>query len=258
MSVVLLPCLAPALLLTPTVRGPAAPVSRHAHVVAVDAATMEAASKALDFSDPTTQAAVGAAAAILFGGAFIANSKNESPPPPASPPPASPAPAPTPPVVKEWPALGGSGAFHPMRGPWPKTPTREQWNPPPGWEPPRKPVLSWYDKGLRLEPPAPAPAPAAPATTPPSPPSLASMWDNFVSSLSVSSSSTAASNAPKVWPAVGGSGAAHPMAGPWPKPPAREQWIPPPGWQPPSRPAAAPSPVAAAGVASWFDTGKRL
>jgi hypothetical protein len=32
----------------------------------------------------------------------------------------------------EWPALGGSGAFHPMRGPWPKAPAREQWTPPPG------------------------------------------------------------------------------------------------------------------------------
>ena len=50
----------------------------------------------------------------------------------------------------EWPALGGSGAFHPMRGPWPKAPAREQWTPPPGWTKPSKPVLSWYDKGERL------------------------------------------------------------------------------------------------------------
>ena len=40
--------------------------------------------------------------------------------------------------VKEWPALGGSGAWHPMRGPWPKAPVREQWVPPASWIPPTK------------------------------------------------------------------------------------------------------------------------
>ena len=65
---------------------------------------------------------------------------------------------------KDWPALGGSGAAHPMAGPWPKAPKRELWVPPPGWKPPTKPVQSWYDNGLRLTPPAPpAPPPAPPA-----------------------------------------------------------------------------------------------
>ena len=55
---------------------------------------------------------------------------------------------------KEWPMLGGSGALHPMAGPWPKTPTREQWTPPEGWTPPSKPppVGSWFDAGKRLVP----------------------------------------------------------------------------------------------------------
>jgi len=54
------------------------------------------------------------------------------------------------PTPKVWPAMGGSGAWHPMRGPWPKTPPREQWTPPAGWKPPSKPVTSWYDRGDRL------------------------------------------------------------------------------------------------------------
>ena len=54
------------------------------------------------------------------------------------------------PTPKVWPAMGGSGAWHPMRGPWPKTPPREQWIPPAGWKPPSKPVTSWYDRGDRL------------------------------------------------------------------------------------------------------------
>lgn len=56
-------------------------------------------------------------------------------------------------LKKDWPALGGSGTFHPMAGPWPKTPPRGQWYPPPGWMPPSKPVLSWFDMGKRLVPP---------------------------------------------------------------------------------------------------------
>ncbi len=70
----------------------------------------------------------------------------------------------------EWPALGGSGAWHPMRGPWPKAPAREQWSPPPGWVPPTKPVLSWYDRGKRLSAPVDVEAtlvtPAAPIEPP--------------------------------------------------------------------------------------------
>lgn len=42
---------------------------------------------------------------------------------------------------------------HRMQGTMPKAPKREFWTPPPGWEPPSKPVtgvVSWYDSGARL------------------------------------------------------------------------------------------------------------
>ena len=120
----------------------------------------------------------------------------------------------------EWPALGGSGAFHPMRGPWPKAPAREQWTPPPGWIKPSKPVLSWYDKGERL---------------------------TSAVAMMAAEATPYAQVDPGAYPALGGSGAFHPMRGPWPKAPAREQWTPPPGWKPPSKP-----------VTSWYDRGDRL
>ena len=131
---------------------------------------------------------------------------------------------------KKWPYVGGTSAYHPMAGPWPKPPTRELWAPPPGWTPPKKPVFSWYDKGLRLV--------DASAVTPEAP-AVASWFDAGLR---------------LTWPAAGGTNTFHPMAGPWPKPPARELWEPPAGWTPPSKPApaaveaveAAAPPVAAA------------
>lgn len=56
---------------------------------------------------------------------------------------------------EQWPALGGSGGPHRMRGPWPPPPPRELWEPPEGWTPPSKAVsvISWYDNGKRLTPP---------------------------------------------------------------------------------------------------------
>ena len=179
----------------------------------------------------------------------------------------------------EWPALGGSGAFHPMRGPWPKAPAREQWTPPPGWKPPSKPVTSWYDRGDRLTSTVTAKATAvAPAPIDPAEMALAeSIAASTVALLSPANALTYLSGAatrqsliakgvsldaineatavvreavasmPKEWPALGGSGAFHPMRGPWPKAPAREQWTPPPGWIKPSKP-----------VSSWYDKGDRL
>lgn len=38
------------------------------------------------------------------------------------------------------------------------------------------------------------------------------------------------------WPMLGGTNKFHPMSGPWPPPPPREIWVPPPGWEPPSKP----------------------
>jgi hypothetical protein len=179
----------------------------------------------------------------------------------------------------EWPALGGSGAFHPMRGPWPKAPAREQWTPPPGWKPPSKPVTSWYDRGDRLTSTVTAKATVmAPAPIDPAETALAeSIAASTVALLSPANALTYLSGAatrqsllakgvsldvineatavvreavasmPKEWPALGGSGAFHPMRGPWPKAPAREQWTPPPGWTKPSKP-----------VLSWYDKGERL
>ena len=68
--------------------------------------------------------------------------------------------APTAEASREWPALGGSGAWHPMRGPWPKAPARELWSPPSDSVTitaaacsPTVTVQSWYDAGERLEQP---------------------------------------------------------------------------------------------------------
>ena len=207
--------------------------------------------------DPSTidpQVAGAAAVAILgLGAAVSQQNKDSAPSPAAAPAPPAPAPQSAPPVSsnKEWPAVGGGGAPHFMSGPWPKAPVREQWIPPPGWTPPRKPVLSWYDKGERLMPVSPPP-PAASPPAPPSPPSPSSFWDNLVASLTGKSASTgtAAPASNKEWPAVGGGGAPHFMSGPWPKAPVREQWIPPPGWTPPAKPVDR--------MPSWYDSGKRL
>ena len=231
--------------------------------VAVDAQQAASLTSALNFNDPNVQASFGAIAAALIGGVAYANNKKEpstesSAPPSAAPVTVAVAVAARPAPPKEWPAVGGGSAPHRMRGPWPKEPAREQWEPPPGWRKPSKPVTSWYDRGDRLVPAKPAaPAPAAPPPPPPTSklPNMASMWDQFVASFKGQSTpaSSPTAEALKKWPAVGGGSAPHRMRGPWPKEPAREQWEPPPGWKPPSPPAA---PVSS--VVSWYDSGKRL
>ena len=55
--------------------------------------------------------------------------------------------------TEQWPALGGSGGPHRMRGPWPRPAPRELWTPPLGWVPPSNKQVSWYDAGQRLVPP---------------------------------------------------------------------------------------------------------
>lgn len=203
---------------------------------------------AIDITDPQIQQGL-AAAVVLAGGSFAYTSKKSSAPsPPASEAPLPPPPAPKAPRSRSWAPVGGSGAFHVSAGPWPKTPARELWVPPPGWEPPRKPVTSWYDKGDRLNPPAAttAPAPAAASST--------SWWDNLVASLQGKAASSPAAKRTGPWPLVGGPGGPHPMSGPWPKTPAREQWNPPEGWTPPGQKAK----PAAGAVSSWYDSGLRL
>jgi len=53
---------------------------------------------------------------------------------------------------------------HRMQGTLPPPPPRELWKPPEGWVKPRKPVRSWYDKGVRLSTTDDTPAAAAEAT----------------------------------------------------------------------------------------------
>eukprot|EP00965_Chrysotila_dentata_P147870 4881225-Pleurochrysis_carterae.AAC.2 len=55
-------------------------------------------------------------------------------------------------VIEEWPSVGGGSGIHRGAGRYPAPPPRELWTPPPGWTPPRKPVISWYDRGIRLQP----------------------------------------------------------------------------------------------------------
>lgn len=235
----------------------------------VEAASDPAAvATAASNADP---AVIGAAIALLGGGA-VAFGNNEKGPKTAAPKSAAkaeaapPPPAPSPKYAK---AVGGAGAYHVKAGPWPRTPARKQWNPPKGWEPPRKPVTSWYDRGDRLEytvPPQAAAVAAEEAAEEPKveeAPKKKSNWlDDFMGGMNgkkTRKASTPPAPARKAWRPVGGSGAYHVKAGPVPKTPARKQWIPPPGWTPPSKPA---SPAEAwsdrEAPTSWFDAGLRL
>ena len=149
------------LLTSTTPHAPTVTARRAMSPVAVDAQQAASLTSALNFNDPNVQASFGAIAAALIGGVAYANNKKEPSPESSAPPSAAPvtvavavAARPAPP--KEWPAVGGGSAPHRMRGPWPKEPAREQWEPPPGWKPPSPPaapvssVVSWYDSGKRL------------------------------------------------------------------------------------------------------------
>ena len=141
-------------------------VDADAVAVAVDAA---ATSSKLIAGLPAEQVLGGVAAiALLGGGAAMNSNKNASPPaaPVVAPPPPPPAPPPPPPSPTDWYTGKRTAGYHRSAGRWPGDPKREMWVPPAGWKPPTKPVQSWYDKGLRLEPP-PAP-PAAPEKAKPS------------------------------------------------------------------------------------------
>ena len=147
------------LLTSTTPRTPTVTARRATSPVAVDAQQAASLTSTLNFNDPNVQASFGAIAAALIGGVAYANNKKEpstesSAPPSAAPVTVAVAARSAPP--KEWPAVGGGNAPHRMRGPWPKEPAREQWEPPPGWKPPSPPaapvssVVSWYDSGKRL------------------------------------------------------------------------------------------------------------
>jgi len=214
-----------------------------------------AAIEALDAITPDTYAAIAGGVAVLGGGAFAFQKQSEAveamranspsvlgkkgkvaPTKAAAKPKAAPAKKPVNP--KAWPSLGGSGASHPMAGPWPKAPVREVWDPPPGWKPPTKPVQSWYDNGKRLMP----PAPPAPPPAPPAP--KKSFMESFMEMFNPS----AGPATPKsTWGIGGGVNKNHQFSGPWPKAAPRE-WI-------DERPSKKPTPE---GVTSWYDAGKRL
>jgi len=93
--------------------------------------------------------------------------------------------------VRTLPSLQVTVGFHRGAGRMPPTPAREQWEPPPGWAPPSKPVTSWYDRGDRLAISAPPPeAAAAPAASP-------NLLEQFVALFSGVSASASASAAPR-------------------------------------------------------------
>ena len=94
-----------------------------------------------------------------------------------------------------WPSLGGASGPHRMAGTMPAPSPREEWDPPAGWRPPSKPVLSWYDSGVRLKLP------------------VESWYDSGVRLE------------PAEWPSLGGASGPHRMAGTMPAPPPREEWV---------------------------------
>ena len=203
------------------------------------------------------QVAIIGGAVLALGGAIAYGKQNEDGSTASAPSPPKPAKSTPParkPVARAKPKGWGLGNYgkskapHPMAGPWPKAPKREEWVPPEGWEPPKKPVQSWYDRGERLKPPAPPPA-AAP--TAPAKPTLKSFLDSLFGGFDMSPAGSASTA--KGWGLgnYGKSKAPHPSAGPWPKAPKREEWVPPEGWAPPSMP---PKVV----IESWYDSGMRL
>ena len=200
--------------------------------------------------DPEQLPLLASAAVLALGGGYYAYTQQaDEPGSAASVSPSAPSPpARKPPSFsssrKKWPLRGGSGGPHPMRGPWPPPPPRELWTPPPGWKKPSKPVQSWYDRGVRLSPPAADVAASTPSTSPEAEPTW---WEKLVAVFNPEDDAAPSPFGPKTWPLRGGSGGSHPMRGPWPPPPPRELWTPPPGWKKPSKP-----------VQSWYDRGERL
>ena len=137
---------------------------------------------------------------------------------------------------QDWPMLGGTNKYHSMSGPWPAPPPRELWVPPPGWEPPSRPVSASMTEEISSV----------------STPAVASrQWSKMLPDLAILFQLN------NDWPMLGGTNKYHPMSGPWPAPPPRELWVPPPGWEPPSKAAPMAKP-AAEPVVSWYDAGRRL
>ena len=109
------------------------------------------------------QVAIIGGAVLALGGAIAYGKQNEDGSAASAPSPPKPAKSTPParkPVARAKPKGWGLGNYgkskapHPMAGPWPKAPKREEWVPPEGWAPPSMPpkvvIESWYDSGMRL------------------------------------------------------------------------------------------------------------
>ena len=122
-----------------------------------------------------------------------------------------------------WPSLGGASGPHRMAGTMPAPSPREEWVPPAGWRPPSKPVLSWYDSGVRLK----LPGDLAAAATSVASTAYAAKKAAYDARRRVLLPPTGA-NKPKAlasWPSLGGASGPHRMAGTMPAPPPREEWV---------------------------------
>ena len=117
---------------------------------------------------------IGGGLVVALGGVYLIGSQKKeadgapaaaaTKPAAAATKPPSPSPKKSPPAAakKKWPYRGGlSRGIRKKQWNEFKTPRRELWKPPPGWEPPSKPpapvkvegagVVSWYDSGVRLK-----------------------------------------------------------------------------------------------------------
>jgi len=211
--------------------------------------------------DPSQLPIYAGAAAVLLGGGAFAFTKSATPAAATATAPADAVSAPVPTAPAAFmPKYTGkiTASQHRMAGRMKKTPPREQWDPPPGWMKPTKPVVSWYDRGDRLVPDAKPTAAAAPAAaaTPAASPSFFDMIGNmFKGGSAKATTSTVAPSAPAATftPTYTGkiTASQHRGAGRMKKAPAREQWD-------GVVPAKAKAPAAKAGVESWYDAGMRL
>jgi len=96
-------------------------------------------------------------------------------------------------------------------------------------------VQSWYDSGLRLSG---VEGVVAPAGTPPAP-SVSSWYDSGIRLVEPAPVEPAPK--PQSWGLMGPRAVSpHRMRGTMPKPPPRELFKPPPGWEPPSKPEPEP------------------
>jgi hypothetical protein len=194
--------------------------------------------------DPNQISVIAGAAAVLIGGGALGlqarQSKVVKQVEDALAAPAATMPSPPPPAPVFTPSYRGkvTVGLHRMAGRAKRPPPREQWVPPEGWKKPKKPVISWYDRGDRLTPTRVA-APPLPPPPPPPPAKQPNIFEQFFSQFGLgrgaASQAAAVDNVlePKYTGKV--TVGQHRMAGRAKPPPPREQWVPPTGWTPPSK-----------------------